>query len=203
MLRQAINQTANRHVLSQLRGRMYNRRSRYSAIVSSLVDMRVPNNNDQDNNNDDCKTIRTGGPRLNNDRAVLLQVRNFGLSRRPDQKYDRAPDDDMEDDDNDDITKLKTSDDMDFYDSLTDDFQFDDDEEEDDGMLKQEEEEEKKRQAVRDELDSRTGRLWSDPWEITDEDWMSSSTTIDSLPDWTEDVVSRISKEKVKLYAGK
>ena len=196
MLRQAIHQTANRHVLSQLRSRMHNnRRSRYSAIVSSLVDMTIPNNNDQD---DDCKTIRTGGPHLNHDRAVLLQVRNFGMSRRPDQKYD--PDDnDMEDDDND-ITKLKTSDDMDFYDSLTDDFQFDDDGDEEE---KQEEEEEKKRQAVRDELDSRTGRLWSDPWEITDEDWMSSSTTIDSLPDWTEDVVSRISKEKVKLYAGK
>ena len=200
MLRQAVNQTRNRHVLSQLRSRIYNR-SRHSAIVSSLADMTVKSNdqNDDDDDGTDYKTIRSV---VHPHQYWALQVRNFGLYRRPHQQFEREPDDYMaeEENDDDDITKLKTSDDMDFYDSLTDEFQFDDDDV-DEEMT--EREEEKKRQAVRDELDSRTGRLWSDPWEITDEDWMSSSTTIESLPDWTPDVVSRISKERVKLHPGK
>ena len=59
-----------------------------------------------------------------------------------------------------------------------------------------------RRQKIRDELDSRTGRLWEDPWALTDEDW-SSGKTFDDLPDWSEQLCSRISKERVKLHPGK
>ncbi len=66
----------------------------------------------------------------------------------------------------------------------------------------EEEKDYERRQAIRDEIDSRTGRLWEDPWALTDEDW-SSGKTLDDLPEWTEQICSRISKERVKVHPGK
>lgn len=90
---------------------------------------------------------------------------------------------------------IKTAEDMDFYDALTDEY-FPSDEVDE---IKEAEEEEARRQGIRDELDSRKGRLWQDPWEITDDDW-SSGKAYDDLPDWTEELCSRVSLERVKIF---
>ncbi len=66
---------------------------------------------------------------------------------------------------------------------------------------RQEEENYAKMQKIRDELDTRTGRLWEDPWALSDEDW-ASNKTLDDLPDWTEQLCSRTSKERVKIHPG-
>lgn len=206
MLRQ-VSQTAHRHVLSR---RLVRRSSssfsngcNSSATASSMMTMSDNSNNN--NNNDDNqqefkftknKLVLSVGGRQN--KISSMQIRNFGLYRRSHQQFDKDPELTEDDEDGQDASKLKTSDDMDFYDPLKDDFPFDDNDGEDDDESKEREEEEK-RQAVRDEIDSRTGRLWTDPWEITDEDWMST-TTLEDLPDWTTDIVSRISKERVNVH---
>lgn len=72
------------------------------------------------------------------------------------------------------------------------------------GKLSTEEEEkqeEKRVQKVRDELDMRTGRLWSDPWEITDEDW-SSTKEWDDYPDWKPSFASKLSVDRIKIFEG-
>jgi hypothetical protein len=56
-----------------------------------------------------------------------------------------------------------------------------------------------RRQAIRDELDTRKGRLWEDPWALTDDDW-SSGKSFDDLPDWTEQICSRVSLERVNVH---
>jgi len=105
---------------------------------------------------------------------------------------------------------MLTSEDMEFYDPLTDDFfptssNTGDDTEYGSGgssTIEDEEYEEKemaRRKAISDELDSRKGRLWEDYYEITDEDWSSGKSFYD-LPDWTEKICSRISKERVKIH---
>jgi hypothetical protein len=67
--------------------------------------------------------------------------------------------------------------------------------------IEAEERKERMRQAVRDEIDTRTGRLWEDPWALTDDDW-SSGKTFEDLPDWTEEICSRVSRERVKVHPG-
>lgn len=62
-------------------------------------------------------------------------------------------------------------------------------------------EEDLRHQKVRDELDSRTGRGWTDPWEITEENWMSKLDP-DDLPDWTPDSASKLSRERLKILEG-
>ena len=59
----------------------------------------------------------------------------------------------------------------------------------------------RRQEEISKELDARTGRIWSDPWEITEEEWM---TTIqpDDLPEWSPEFVSRISQERVKVHPG-
>jgi len=59
--------------------------------------------------------------------------------------------------------------------------------------------EEARRQAIRDEIDSRKGRLWSDPMEITDEDW-ASGKKLDDLPDWSKELCSRVSLERIRVH---
>ena len=61
---------------------------------------------------------------------------------------------------------------------------------------------EKEKQKIRDELDAKTGRGWTDPWEITEEDW-ASPTTFEDLPDWSPSNASRLSVERVKTFDGK
>jgi hypothetical protein len=82
-----------------------------------------------------------------------------------------------------------------FYDELAEE---EDDVEED----YDDEEYRRKQEAIQKELDSRTGLVWSDPWEVSEEQWMSS-TTIDDLPDWSPEYVSRISQERVKIHPGR
>ena len=98
--------------------------------------------------------------------------------------------------------KSYTADDMEFFDELNRaDFEDSYDQEQDQDQSDEEEEELKQRQQVRDELDQRKGRGWSDPWEITDEDFMQRRF-LDDLPDWTPGLCSRISMERVKIHPG-
>jgi hypothetical protein len=94
--------------------------------------------------------------------------------------------------------KQFTAEEMEFFEEFDFDRFNEDDEEEDDAWA----EEEERRQQVRDELDQRKGRGWSDPWEITDEDWMQKRV-FDDLVDWTPALCSRISMERVKVHPGK
>ena len=97
---------------------------------------------------------------------------------------------------------MKTAQDMEFYDALTDDYNYYPAESNDEPSSDEVEEmEEMKRQAVRDEIDSRKGRLWTDRWELTDDDW-ASGKVLDDLPDWTEEICSRVSRERVQVHPG-
>ncbi|CAJ1936267.1 unnamed protein product [Cylindrotheca closterium] len=86
--------------------------------------------------------------------------------------------------------------DMEFYSQLVDD---DSDDEEDENALLTEEYK-RKQVAIQQELDSRTGRVWKDPWEISEERWMSTAT-FDDLPKWTPEFVSRVSQERVQIHS--
>jgi hypothetical protein len=85
--------------------------------------------------------------------------------------------------------------DMEFYNP--DDFDDDDDE-----AARLDEENRRKQEEIQRELDTRTGRTWTDPWEITEEQWMST-TTYEDLTDWSPEYVSRISQERVKIHPGR
>ena len=54
-------------------------------------------------------------------------------------------------------------------------------------------------QKVNEALDNRKGRPWRDPWEISEQQWMSSDTSSESLPDWSPSFVSRISLERLQI----
>lgn len=112
-------------------------------------------------------------------------------------------DGDFSDDNEDDprvtsTAKSYTADDMEFFDEL-DGADFEDDRYQDDSD--EEEEELKRQQQVRDALDERKGRGWSDPWEITEEEFMQCRV-LDDLPDWAPGLCSRISMERVKIHPG-
>uniref|UniRef100_A0A7S4N195 Small ribosomal subunit protein mS29 n=1 Tax=Odontella aurita TaxID=265563 RepID=A0A7S4N195_9STRA len=144
------------------------------------------------------------------------QRRHLGLYRSPDKRnlndgtskadvYDEAPPD---------MIGLgaapppaiKTADDMMDYDVLTDDWgvnpddfaapRIESEEEREARFEAEEEKEEAKRQAVRDELDARTGRGWTDPWEIEESEWYKDRGW-DDAPVWSPDVCSRVSKERL------
>jgi hypothetical protein len=85
-----------------------------------------------------------------------------------------------------------------FYGTPIDD---DSDDEEDEGALANEEYRLKQKEIQR-ELDTRTGRVWNDPWEISEEQWMSTATFND-LPEWSPEFVSRISQERVQIHTGR
>lgn len=135
-------------------------------------------------------SIRYGGSKESHQRRFVSKMRE-PVSQIPDLDEDYI--DDYMVDGND----IKTAEDMDFYDALTDEY-FPSDEVDE---MKEAEEEEARRQGIRDELDSRKGRLWQDPWEITDDDW-GSGKAYDDLPDWTEELCSRVSLERVKVFPG-
>jgi hypothetical protein len=73
----------------------------------------------------------------------------------------------------------------------------DDDELDDDGEQGELSYSEKQYQ-MRQALLAQRGRLWSDPLEITDQDF-TKSVWWDDIPDWSPDVVSSISLERVKV----
>lgn len=97
--------------------------------------------------------------------------------------------------------------DMEFYSDKqlaggTDDgFDGDDDDDDDDQEGRFNDEYRKRQEEIQRELDARKGRPWTDPWEIKDEQWMST-TSHDDLPDWTPELVSRVSQERVKILPG-
>lgn len=125
----------------------------------------------------------------------FYQIRSFNKSRGTSSLGD-VLDEELPSPDLDDVQDLKTSEDMDFYDPLTVNY-YPEQEDEDD----EKEVEEARRQAIREELDSRSGRLWKDRWELTDEDW-SSGKSYDDLPNWTEELCSRVSRERVRVHDG-
>ena len=68
----------------------------------------------------------------------------------------------------------------------------------------QEEEEMRRKeeqQRIREELDARTGRGWSDPWELTDE-ILHTTKYLNEVPDWQPSMASRISLDRVQIYPG-
>eukprot|EP00557_Chaetoceros_sp_GSL56_P010425 CAMPEP_0176480098 /NCGR_PEP_ID=MMETSP0200_2-20121128/2095_1 /TAXON_ID=947934 /ORGANISM="Chaetoceros sp., Strain GSL56" /LENGTH=702 /DNA_ID=CAMNT_0017876193 /DNA_START=85 /DNA_END=2193 /DNA_ORIENTATION=- len=131
--------------------------------------------------------------RLRQHHSCVRQIRCFS-KLRGDTSFGDILNQELLTPDLDDVQNFKTSEDMDFYDPLTVNYypaQEDEDE--------NEEIEVARRQAIRDEIDSRTGRLWKDRWELTDEDW-SSGKSFDDLPVWTEELCSRVSRERVVVY---
>lgn len=93
------------------------------------------------------------------------------------------------------LTKTPSATDMEFFSQLADDLEDDEDDDE-----KIDAEYQRKQEEIRRELDSRTGRGWTDPWHISEEQWMSLQT-YDDLPEWSPEFVSRISQERVKVYS--
>lgn len=86
--------------------------------------------------------------------------------------------------------------DMEFFSRLGDDLDDDDEPDEDEKLNA---EYKRKQEEIQRELDTRTGRGWTDPWHISEEQWMSLQTA-DDLPEWSSEFVSRISQERVKVY---
>lgn len=100
---------------------------------------------------------------------------------------------DMDPDDPDDVPDFLDDDDLLYNQQQGDnDRYFDDGEEERERYRLQQE-------TVNDELDSRKGRPWTDPWEIKEEQWFSTDTNSENLPDWSPNFVSRISLEKLQV----
>jgi len=97
----------------------------------------------------------------------------------------------------DDIEDFKSAEDMDYYDPLAEEYYPADEED----TEETDEVEEAKRQAVRDKLDTKTGRLWEDRLEFTDEDW-STGKSFEDLADWSEEICSRVSRDRVKVHPG-
>ena len=157
--------------------------------------------------------------------AVLTSRRYMGMYRRPHQRNLREDPSLGADVDFDDSNPALSADDMETYDFLSggadfhplddDDDAFGtsrsegdggddgaDDDEDDEERIRQDLEEERKAQAIRDELDRRTGRGWTDDWSITEEDWFAGRK-LDDLPDWSPELCSRMSLERVKVVDGK
>lgn len=99
-----------------------------------------------------------------------------------------------------DIQDLKTAKGTDVYDPLAEEYYPVSIDDEDKGEAA--EIEEARKQAIRDGLDAKTGRLWEDRWSLTDEDW-STGKAFDDLPDWNEEICSRVSRERVRVHPGK
>ena len=95
--------------------------------------------------------------------------------------------------------KILSPNELEFFDQWND-IDVEDDDDEDQQALA-DEEYRRKQQEIQRELDNRTGRPWTDPWEISEEQWMSN-TVLDDLPDWSPEYVSRISQERVKVHPG-
>ena len=154
----------------------------------------------------------------------LISRRSMGMYRRPHQRNLREDPSAGADVDFDDANPALSADDMETYDFLSggtdfhplddDDDAFGkshsegdggdgygDDDDEDEERIRQDLEKERKAQAVRDELDRRTGRGWTDDWTITDEDWFAGRK-LDDLPDWSPELCSRMSLERVKVVDG-
>lgn len=155
----------------------------------------------------------------------LTPHRSLGLHRRPHQRNlrDTSGEQTYDDANPTSSSEFKTADDMETYDFLSDDFHpledddafrraqsgvnndgfhDDGDDADEEERIRMDLEKERKAQAVRDELDRRTGRLWTDDWEITEDDWFAGKK-FDDLPDWSPEMCSRVSLERVKVLEGR
>jgi len=98
-------------------------------------------------------------------------------------------------------TNMPSANEMEFF-TLDEDTFFRDDDD-DDGVDKEEKvmdaEYQRQQEEIRKELDSRTGRGWTDPWHISEDQWMSLQTA-DDLPEWSPEFVSRISQERIQIH---
>ena len=57
-----------------------------------------------------------------------------------------------------------------------------------------------KQAKISEELDKRTGRLWTESWTITDEEWMADEAW-DDIEDWKPSLATRKSLESVRVYS--
>jgi len=168
--------------------------------------------------------VRSPGRHEEEQLQLLKSRRYMGMYRRPHQRNLREDPSLGTDVDFDDANPALSADDMETYDFLSGGADFhplDDDDDafgrsrsegdgdgdgvdgaEDEERIRQDLEEERKAQAIRDELDQRTGRGWTDDWTITDEDWFAGRK-LDDLPDWSPEICSRMSLERVKVVDGK
>jgi Mitochondrial ribosomal death-associated protein 3 len=59
-------------------------------------------------------------------------------------------------------------------------------------------EERQQKEELKKEMELKKGRGWSDPWDL--QDLYDTKLDFESLPDWTPDVVSQVSQERLKLF---
>jgi hypothetical protein len=69
---------------------------------------------------------------------------------------------------------------------------------EDDAQTAADKEKALRKKELMEELDNKTGRGWTDPWDLAD--MMHSGERVADLPDWSPSLVSRISQERVKIH---
>jgi hypothetical protein len=124
--------------------------------------------------------------------AQKIPTRSFGISRHAHERWnDEEPEDENQKNRSD--GPMISPDDMELY-QYNPQAILQSQQSEDDAQ----EEEDKRVQKVRDELDTRTGRGWSDPWEISETEW-AAPTEHDDLPDWTPANASKLSMERVSV----
>lgn len=58
-----------------------------------------------------------------------------------------------------------------------------------------------RQQKIKEELDQRTGRLWTDEWIISEEEWLSNKSW-DDIEEWKPELATRKSLESVKVFDG-
>lgn len=58
-----------------------------------------------------------------------------------------------------------------------------------------------KQEIINEELDKRTGRLWTDEWIISDEEWLADES-MEDIEDWRPTNATRKSIESVKVFEG-
>ena len=58
-----------------------------------------------------------------------------------------------------------------------------------------------RQQKIKDELDQRTGRLWTDEWIISEEEWLANKSW-DDIEEWKPELATRKSLESVKVFDG-
>jgi len=58
-----------------------------------------------------------------------------------------------------------------------------------------------KQEVINEELDKRTGRLWTDEWIISDEEWMADEG-FEDIEEWRPTNATRKSMENVKVFEG-
>jgi hypothetical protein len=63
------------------------------------------------------------------------------------------------------------------------------------------EEERLRKEELKEEIDAKKGRGWTDPWDL--QEIYESKVDFEQLPDWSPSLVSRISQERVQIHPDK